>query len=72
MHKLLRKLRGLAGVGLTWGTLWAGIGTGIGLVIGVVRPEVWESTNPILEWAIGMGLYGLVSGVGFGSLLSFG
>ncbi len=72
MNKLLRKLRGLAGVGLTWGTLWAGIGAGIGLVIGVVRPEVWESTNPILEWAIGMGLYGLVSGVGFGSLLSFG
>jgi len=27
-------------------------------------------TNRVVEWTIGMGLYGLVSGVGFGSLLS--
>ena len=70
MNRLVRRLRGLLGVGVTWGTLWSLIGAGIGLVIGVISPEVWESTNPIIEWAIGMGLYGLVSGIGFGSLLT--
>ena len=70
--KLLRKLRGLLGVGITWGTLWAGIGAGIGLVVGIVSPELWNWGNPILEWALGMGLYGLVSGFGFGALLSLG
>ena len=70
MKKLFQKLRGLLGVGLTWGTLWAGIGAGIGLVIGIVRPEVWAFRNPVFEWGLGMGLYGLVSGVGFGALLT--
>ena len=70
MNRLARRLRGLLGVGLTWAALWSAIGAGIGLVIGVVSPEVWGGTNPIFEWALGMGLYGLVSGVGFGSLLS--
>ena len=70
MKKLLQKFRGLMGVGITWGALWSGIGAGIGVVIGVVRPEVWQWTNPIFEWALGMGLYGLASGVGFGALLT--
>ena len=72
MKKLLQKLRGLLGVGLTWGALWAGIGAVIGLVVGMVSPELWRYANPILEWAVGMGAYGFVSGVGFGSLLSLG
>ena len=51
MGKLLRRLRGLAGVGITWGAMWAGIGAGIGLIIGIVDPDVWRWTNPIIEWA---------------------
>lgn len=70
MNKVLHKVRGLLGVGVTWGALWAGIGAGIGLAIGIVRPEVWEWTNPIFEWAAGMGMYGVVSGFGFGTLLT--
>jgi hypothetical protein len=62
METLTRRLRGLLGVGVTWGTLWAGIGAVIGLVVG----------EPMAVWALGMGLYGLVSGVGFGALLSLG
>ena len=70
MNRLVRRLRGLLGVGLTWGALWSAIGAGIGLMLGVLSPEVWDLTNPILKWTIGMGLYGTVSGVGFGTLLS--
>ena len=70
MKGLLRRLRGLLGVGLTWGALWSAIGAGIGLVITIVRPDPFALTNPIFVWALGMGLYGLVSGVGFGSLFS--
>ena len=39
-------------------------------MIGIVRPEAWKFANPIFVWALGMGLYGLVSGFGFGGLLS--
>lgn len=70
MKKFVRRLRGLLGVGLTWGALWSMIGAGVGMAIGIVAPGVWEMTNPILKWTVGMGLYGLVSGVGFGSLLA--
>lgn len=72
MKKLLRKLRGLLGFGLTWGGLWAIIGAGFGLVHGLIEPGIWQWANPILEWAVGMGLYGAVSGIGFGALLSLG
>jgi hypothetical protein len=72
LKKLFRKLRGLLGVGVTWGALWATIGAGIGLVLGIISPELWRYANPVLEWAVGMGLYGFVSGVGFGGLLSLG
>ena len=48
----------------------SGIGAGIGLIIGIVEPDAWRWTNPVLDWAYGMGLYGFVSGIGFGTLLS--
>ena len=70
MNGLVRKLRGLLGVGLTWGALWSVIGAGIGLVLGVVAPDAWGLTDRVFDWTIGMGLYGLVSGVGFGGLLA--
>lgn len=70
--KLWRKLRGVVGFGLTWGTLWGAIGAGIGFIVGLVNPEAWVVTNPVIEWAVGMGLYGLVSGMGFAGLLSIG
>ncbi len=71
MDELFRRLRGLAGVGVTWGVSWAAIGACIGLVIGVVSGEA-SLVTLVSEWAVGMGLYGVVSGVGFGGLLSFG
>ena len=70
MNSFVRKLRGLLGVGLTWGALWSVIGAGVGLVLAVLVPDAWGWTARVFEWALGMGLYGLVSGVGFGSLLA--
>lgn len=67
---ILRRLRGLLGVGVTWGAMWGAIGAGIGAIIGIVAPGAWTWANPIFDWAVGMGLYGFVSGVGFGGLLS--
>lgn len=67
---VLRRVRGLFGVGLTWGALWGAIGGAIGAVIGVVSPTAAIYGNPIIEWALGMGAYGLISGMGFGTILS--
>lgn len=66
---LFRRIRGLLGVGVTWGTLWGAIGGLIGLVIGIVSGDASLGT-PVVEWALGMGAYGVVSGIGFGTLLS--
>ena len=70
MNRLLRRLRGLLGVGVTWGTLWGAIGAGIGFVLGALNPALWTFENPIVLWGLGMAAYGFVSGVGFGTLLS--
>lgn len=72
MNGFLRRLRGLLGVGVTWGALWSGIGAAIGFVIGVVNPDAWTLANPVVDWALGMGAYGVISGFGFGALLSLG
>jgi hypothetical protein len=67
MGKLLRRVRGLLGMGLTWGVLWAGIGAAVGLVLRIGSHFI--IVDPILEWSLGMGVYGFVSGVGFGKIL---
>ncbi len=70
MDEILRKLRGLLGVGVTWGAVWAVVGSVVGVVYGLVAPDLWQWGNPILDWTLGMGMYGFVSGVGFGKLLA--
>ncbi len=69
IERLMRRLRGLVGVGLTWGTLWGAIGAGIGFVLGRLDPLLWTLDNPVTLWGLGMAAYGFVSGVGFGTLL---
>ncbi len=70
MRKVLRRLRGLLGVGATWGTLWGVIGAGIGFLLGIANPSLWTLENPVAVWGVGMAAYGFVSGLGFGTLLS--
>lgn len=65
-----RRLRGILGTGATWGAFWGLLGAGVGFVLGVVDPRLWTVTSPVLEWAVGIGLYGFVSGVGFATLLT--
>ncbi len=71
MGALLRKLRGLMGVGLTWGILWATVMAAIGVIIWVVDPDsIDPGDGPLIASAI-VGFQGFVAGVGFGLLLSF-
>lgn len=71
MNALLRKLRGVMGIGLIWGTLWAVIGTTIGLVIGATVPgSIDPGEHPILIGAI-IGVVGFICGASFGIVLSF-
>lgn len=71
MNLLLRKLRGVIGTGLAWGTAWAAIMAVAGVVIGVLRPEeIDPGEGPIRVGAV-MGMVGFVSGAVFGTLLSF-
>jgi len=64
MSELFRKIR------TTWAVMWPAIGAVIGLIIEWVNPSMFYFTNPVIEWAIGMGMYGAVSGFGFAGLLS--
>ena len=68
MEGELRRLRGLLGVGATWALAWGVIGALIGVVIGALSPDI--VSRAAVEWALGLGAYGLVSGVGFAALLA--
>lgn len=71
MSALLRKMRGVMGISLTWGILWAAIGYAVAGVIGVMDPNsIDPGESPILLGAM-TGFVGLISGAGFGILLSF-
>jgi hypothetical protein len=71
MRALLRKLRGLLGVGVTWGVLWGLVGAAIGVVATIIDPASVDSgEGPLVVGAI-IGFQGLVAGVGFGVLLAF-
>ena len=71
MTKLLRKLHGAMGIGLTWGAILAAIFAAISIIVWLIKPEdIDPGEGPIRVGAIGGGI-GLVSGVAFGIVLSF-
>jgi hypothetical protein len=67
---MFRKLRGLLGVGLTWGAIWATIGALIGLIAGVVVPEDIDSGETPSRVALVLGTAGVISGLAFGLALT--
>jgi hypothetical protein len=71
MNALLRKLRGVIGIGLTWGILWALIGATLGLIMRITVPGSIDPGENELVMGAMTGFVGVVSGVGFGILLSF-
>lgn len=69
MSGLLRKLRGVVGLGLTWGAIWAGLFVAIFLVVMAVHPPSLDSGETLsLGAAIGAA-YGFITGVSFSALL---
>lgn len=70
MNPLLRRLRGMLGVGITWGVAWSIAFSLLAVVVGVLDPD---SIDPGEEpWRIGvfMGILGFASGAAFAALLS--
>jgi hypothetical protein len=68
---LFRKLRGIVGVGVTWGVIWAALGALLGLVALAVSPESVDQGEGPAMFARVLGIAGFISGAGFGLMLSF-
>jgi len=51
VNKLLRKLRGVMGIGMTWGTLRAAIFAAISIVVWVIDPEDIDAFGILLSFA---------------------
>ena len=70
MTTLLRRLRGLLGVGLSWAILWALVIFAIGTVIGIFDPASIDAGEE--PWRMALTIVapvGFVSGLLFGGLL---
>jgi hypothetical protein len=69
MGKRLRRLRGVMGIGATWGILWAILGAALSIVVGIIDPDSIDAgEGPVRVGAI-LGGIGLVSGTLFGAFL---
>lgn len=68
---MLRKLRGIVGMGITWAVVWAALGAALGLVVGMVSPEQLDGGEGPLLFARVLGIAGFISGAGFAVMLSF-
>jgi uncharacterized membrane protein len=70
MNTLLRKLRGLLGVGFTWAVGWAIIMFIIGSIIGVVDPDSIDQGEEPWRLALIVGTVGFLSGSVFALIFS--
>ena len=70
MRSFLRKCRGALGLGLMWSVTWAAIFALLGVIIGVVDPDSIDPGEEPLRIAWIGGVFGFISGTGFGALLS--
>lgn len=70
MNTVLRRLRGMLGVGLTWGVAWSICFYLLALVIGVLDPDSIDPGEEPHRIGAFMGILGFVSGAAFAALLS--
>jgi len=70
MNKILRNLRGVLGIGLTWGILWAAVAISVGTIIGVVDPDSIDPGEEPIVLGRMVGVVGFICGVVFSGLLS--
>jgi len=70
MNKILRNLRGVLGIGLTWGIVWAAVTISVGMIIGVVDPDSIDPGEEPIVLGPMVGLVGFISGLVFSGLLS--
>src|SRR5262245_38599644 len=67
---ILRKARGMIGIGVIWAVLWALIFAALAAIASFVEPaSVSAGEGPIDVWPIGAGV-GLVAGVSFAVILA--
>jgi len=69
--RLLRRVRGALGTGLTWAAGWGLLGAVHGFLVGMWKPWQWALYNPVSTTAFGYALAGLIAGTGFSCLLSW-
>ena len=70
MNSLLRKLRGMLGVGITWAVGWALVIFAIGTVIGVVDPDSIDPGEEPWRMAGVVGTVGFISGAFFSAIFA--
>ena len=63
MKRVLQRLRGIVGTGLTWAAAWVGLGAGIGALTGM-------ELGFILQIALGNSVSGFLAGASFAVILS--
>ena len=70
MNTILRKLRGMLGMGLTWGVGWGMVLFMIGTVIGIVDPDSIDAGEEPWRISLLVGSVGFVSGSLFALIFS--
>ncbi len=74
MNKLLWKLLGVIGIGLSWSMVWGAFFVTLVSIIAIFRPHDGDLAPGIEGWVVVIGaglLVGFVSGADFGIILSF-
>lgn len=69
MREFMRRLRGAAGIAVTWGVLWALLGLALGAVVLVVKPEDVDPGEGPAKIALVLGFVGFLAGLSFAALL---
>jgi hypothetical protein len=70
MNTLLRKLRGMLGVGITWAVGWGIVMFILGTIIGIVDPDSIDPGEEPWRLALMVSTVGFISGSAFALILS--